>query len=687
MTFPGPLEDLNVVVAGLSRTTAMATWLLRNLGATVRPAIDMPIDPSLRPIINSQSDEWVSSTAANDVTIHHHEYCVGPCEINEAAVAAAVCEVSTRPTADGPRAPARGRELEAAVGLMWAAASFDGDRPVYPTQPFANYGAGLLVAIAVSAAVLLAAETGRPVRAEVDELHGALLSQAISLVFRDEPEEVLASLGSHPHQVLVPTMRCYQTSDGWVLMAAPSAEAWSRAAPALGRTDLLYDPRFAEAPWGISTTEARDALADEIADTIRAQSSSHWLAAFGEYKVSAAPVLDPARYLGLDHLRASGAVRSVKGRTAISLFRHRDAPAAGETTPRHHARTLSGLRVLELATYAAAPCVGRMLGDLGAEVTKVELPPAGDPYRAQGLAFAQLNRNKAVQLIDLATLAGRREFLEAVDIADVLITNIRPSGIARLDLGFETLARTNPTLIYCWVTAWGTGGPQEDEPGVDPLFQAVSGIVYDSAGNSGDIRMYSMGFVDMFAGALATAGVLAAVHRRNRTGLGQYVETPLASAALYALLPTILDPHGDRPVLGRDAVGPRALDRLYRTRDSWLYISTASPRGWSEVAAAVGIERPAEILYATSCDYRSDLATRLEEAFVKLPTDKWIAHLHGSTEVTCVRVPHKDDLLAQSKAGDGTLVSFLDPTWGTLWHLPSLVEFASPDSGAEAPQS
>ena len=143
---------------------------------------------------------------------------------------------------------------------------------------------------------------------------------------------------------------------------------------------------------------------------------------------------------------------------------------------------LGGITVLEFASYVSGPYAGMMLGDLGAEVIKVEDPKSGDPFRGWGAAdysatFGSVNRNKKSIILDLKSTEGVAAAITLTEEADVLIENFRPGTMDRLGLGYEKLSAINPRLVYCSVTGFGGTGPYAKRPGYDTVGQAMGGLL------------------------------------------------------------------------------------------------------------------------------------------------------------------------------------------------------------------
>jgi crotonobetainyl-CoA:carnitine CoA-transferase CaiB-like acyl-CoA transferase len=261
---------------------------------------------------------------------------------------------------------------------------------------------------------------------------------------------------------------------------------------------------------------------------------------------------------------------------------------------------LVGLRVLDTATLFAGPMAASVLGDLGADVIKVEHPRMGDPLRGHGhgvdgvsLWWKVLSRNKRTLSLLLSDGAGRDLFLELIRTSDVLIENFRPGTLERWGLGPDVLHEANPGLIVARVTGFGQSGPMAHRPGFGTLAESMSGFAHITGEADGPPTLPPFGLADGIA-ALATAvAVLAAVQERERSGLGQVVDLAIIEPILAVLGPqvTVFDRLG--VVQGR--TGNRSFNNaprnLYRTKDDrWVGISTSAQTIAERVVRLVGRE-------------------------------------------------------------------------------------------------
>ncbi|WP_406033243.1 CoA transferase [Nocardioides sp. NBC_00163] len=204
---------------------------------------------------------------------------------------------------------------------------------------------------------------------------------------------------------------------------------------------------------------------------------------------------------------------------------------------------LEGLRVADFSRILAGPLTTMLLGDLGAEVIKVERPGGGDDTRAWGPPYApdggatyflSVNRNKNSIVLDLATDEGRRQAQELAVKSGIVVENFRPGVMDRLGLGYEQLAAQRPDIIYCSISAFGSGDGASI-PGYDLIVQAVGGLMSITGAPEQEPQKVGVALIDVITGLYAALGVVAAVRHRERTGEGQRIEVDLLSCALAAL--------------------------------------------------------------------------------------------------------------------------------------------------------
>lgn len=199
---------------------------------------------------------------------------------------------------------------------------------------------------------------------------------------------------------------------------------------------------------------------------------------------------------------------------------------------------LDGIRVLELSRYIAAPYAGKALGEMGADVIKIEEPDRGDPMRywqsgdrSHSPQFAIYNRTKRGITLDLKHPFSTEVFLRLVDTADVVLENFRPGVMDRLGIGWDTLRTRRPRLIYCSISGFGDKGPMIDRPAYDTVISAMGGL-FSQILDPDHPQPVGPAFSDLLAGTHATQGILAALFARERTGVGQFVDASMLRSTI-----------------------------------------------------------------------------------------------------------------------------------------------------------
>lgn len=216
---------------------------------------------------------------------------------------------------------------------------------------------------------------------------------------------------------------------------------------------------------------------------------------------------------------------------------------------------LDGVRVLELSRYIAGPVAGKTLGELGADVIKIEDPDRGDPMRywqsgdrTHSPQFAAYNRTKRGITLNLKDAAAKEIFMRLASDVDVVVENFRPGVMDRLGIGWDALSRHNPRLVYAAISGFGATGPYADRPAYDTVISAMGGM-FSQLIDREHPQPVGPAFSDILAGTYAAVGVLAALHSRQRTGLGQFVDATMLRSVLGFLVEagsTFLD-QGEAP--------------------------------------------------------------------------------------------------------------------------------------------
>ncbi len=318
---------------------------------------------------------------------------------------------------------------------------------------------------------------------------------------------------------------------------------------------------------------------------------------------------------------------------------------------------LRGLKVLDFTRVLAGPLCTMLLGDMGAEVIKIEDPRHGDDTRdwapfvgGWSTYFLSVNRNKKSVAVDLKSAEGRALLEDLIRAADVLVENFRPGTLERLGFGADRARALNERLIYCSISGYGTTGPRKDEAGYDMVIQGESGLM-DVTGfpETGPTKV-GVAITDCLAALYAVQGILLAHIQRMTTGKGQCLDIALLDSAVSVLgLPVgIVAATGQSPGRLGNAHPSLAPYEPYLAADGYVVVAVANPRLWSRFCAALGAEAlEHDPRFASNTDRlanRAALNARIHDLFKDQTVDSLLARL-GAAGVPCGRVRTIDQVL------------------------------------------
>jgi crotonobetainyl-CoA:carnitine CoA-transferase CaiB-like acyl-CoA transferase len=300
---------------------------------------------------------------------------------------------------------------------------------------------------------------------------------------------------------------------------------------------------------------------------------------------------------------------------------------------------LSGITVLDFTRILAGPYCTMMLGDLGAEVVKIE-PPRGDDSRYWGPPFVEgesayflaVNRNKKSLTLDLKTKDALDIVLRLVDGADVVIENFRPGTMERLGLGYESLRGRTPRLVYCSISGYGQSGPLRDRPGYDAVMQGEGGWMGLTGETNGMPMKVGASLADIFTGMMAGEGILASLYRRERTGEGAFIDVALFDSVISTLcyqaqgyLMT-----GETPRRLGNRHSSLAPYETFATADGHVIAGVGNDSLWRRFVRAVDSPSLADARFDVNADRVAryqELKAILDPLFASRTTGEWVALL------------------------------------------------------------
>ncbi len=304
---------------------------------------------------------------------------------------------------------------------------------------------------------------------------------------------------------------------------------------------------------------------------------------------------------------------------------------------------LKGIRVLDISTLLAGPYCAMILGEMGAEVIKIEHPQGGDPGRIMGPPYLKgqsalalsVNRNKKSLTLDLSAVKARGIFFQLLKETQVVVENFRPDMVEEMGLDYGTLSKDRPDLVYCAVTGFGERGPYRLKAGTDTIFQGMGGIMTVS-GEPGDppVRL-GVPIADVATGVYAALGVVAALYHRAMTGKGQKVEVSLLDSLIALQTPRVMEYFvtGENPPLTGRSSPFGAPIQFFETKEGYINLSVFLDKFWHKLCKALGIEHlMKDPRFATNPDRmknRKELEKILSEIFLQKTSREWQEILDG----------------------------------------------------------
>ena len=356
---------------------------------------------------------------------------------------------------------------------------------------------------------------------------------------------------------------------------------------------------------------------------------------------------------------------------------------------------LSDVRVVEMTVHRAGPFCGSLLADMGADVVKIERPGVGDPARTQGVGpegrsayFMVNNRNKKSVTLDLKTAAGQEAALELVGDADVFLENFGYGVAEKLGLGYDAVSEVNEDLVYASIKGYGKTGPHKEKKGLDLILQAEGGIMSVTGPEGGDPVKVGQAVGDLTSGMLATIGVLARLHDRERVGHGGQFDV-----GLYDAIVSLMNEYLTSYSMTGEVPGPQGTThqftvpyQLFETADGHVVTGVPSDERWDDFVDMLGREEIRE--YRTNADRlanREEVIGAIQEEFERESTEHWLEQL---TEYGFPNGPLNDveDVVeSEQSAVRGLVEEHDDPDWGSCVMPGHPLRFPDYDTSIRSP--
>jgi crotonobetainyl-CoA:carnitine CoA-transferase CaiB-like acyl-CoA transferase len=347
------------------------------------------------------------------------------------------------------------------------------------------------------------------------------------------------------------------------------------------------------------------------------------------------------------------------------------------------ATALDGLLVLDLTTFLSGPYCTMMLGDMGAEVIKVERPDGDEARRmppfveGRSQPFALWNRNKRSIALDLKAANDTALLWKLVAKADVLVENFRPGALERAGFGWDALHRANPRLVVASISGFGQSGPWAQHGGFDMMAQGMSGLMAGNGPPDGEPYRLPIAITDLAAGMFTTSAILAALMARTKTGVGQRIDQSLfeAGLSLGVYEAAHVFTFGTEPERMGQLHRGNSPYRVFRTRDGWITIGANKDAFWRRLCEMLGRpDLPEDARFRTNADRvanNASLVPLLQAALERQDSAHWLVEL-GKAGIPAEPVLTFDAAIAHPQAAARNMVQRIeDPERGTITTLAS----------------
>jgi len=349
---------------------------------------------------------------------------------------------------------------------------------------------------------------------------------------------------------------------------------------------------------------------------------------------------------------------------------------------------LHGIRVLDLSRVLAGPYCTMVLGDLGADVIKVE-SPEGDETRGWGPPFAEgesayylcVNRNKRGIVVDFKTEEGREIIRGLARQSDVLVENFRPGSLSRFSLDFESVSVINPNLIYCSITGFGQTGPLRDKPGYDFMIQAMGGIMSVTGESNGEPMKSGVAIADLFAGQNAVIAILSALQARTHTGKGQHLDISLFDSQL-GWLANVASNYlisGNLPKRYGNAHANIVPYQSFQASDGWFVIAVGNDRQFAKMCEVIGkwelVKDARFITNSSRVQNRDELIPLLKLVFETKTVHEWLSLI--GDEFPCGPINNLEQVFSMPQVEAREMLIHMEhPTIGDLPLVGSPLKFS-----------
>lgn len=341
---------------------------------------------------------------------------------------------------------------------------------------------------------------------------------------------------------------------------------------------------------------------------------------------------------------------------------------------------LAGIRVVDLTRVMTGPYSTMMLGDMGADVVKIEQPGKGDDTRAwappfvdgESAYYLSINRNKRSLTLNLKTAAGCDVLWRLIEQADVLVENFSPGTLGRLGFAYQAVSERRPGIVYCSISGFGQEGPERDRTAYDLIVQGMSGLMSVTGPEGGEPTRFGVPIADIAAGMFAAYAIVSALFHRERTGEGQYIDTTMlgGQVALLTYQAGIYFATGETPRSTGNAHAIVTPYQTFQTRDGYVNIACGNDAIWTRFCQTLGLDQllgdPRFQNNAARMAHRQDLLEPVEATLRGFDTADLLARLEAAS-VPCGPINSVPEVFADPQAAHYNLrQKVAHPTLGEI---------------------
>ena len=361
-------------------------------------------------------------------------------------------------------------------------------------------------------------------------------------------------------------------------------------------------------------------------------------------------------------------------------------------------KALEGIRVLDLTRALAGPFCTLMLGDNGADVIKIEIPGSGDDTRKWGppfignesAYFLSINRNKRSLTLNLQDPKAQDVFMKLAKDSDVVVENFTPGVMDRFGLGYEAVKAVNPNVVYCSISGFGQDGPYRSRPAYDQIMQGVGGLMSITGEPDGEPQKIGIAVTDIGAGMWSAFAITTALHHRDKTGEGQYIDISMLDAQVaWLTYQAAFFFANDEPPKRMGAAHPTLVPyQAFMCSDGkYINVAVGSERIWERFCQGMGREdlkdHPAYSVNSVRVAHRGAIVSMLQEIFLTRPVSEWVEDLQAAN-VPCGPINDLADVFADPQVlARDMLQEMPHPTLGTIKQTGLPIKFSRTPGGLD----